>query len=238
MFGGQVGGQVGGQGGGQGGGGYVGSLPFPIMGKPILGMNPPDFITGAKYPVKSWRPDLFALLGVAEFAKTGWQSKITSIEPKAFTDPSEERDLLALQANDVRRAERFSEILDQDGRLNVYFAHTLMVSPTAHPHTLRVLEMAYQIGGMIAVHFKDRWKRARPQQVCPVIMPIIPGPAHPSYPSGHSTQSHLIADALSLVAPRVGPLLKKLAARIAENREMAFTSKATAKKARGSLLRR
>jgi acid phosphatase (class A) len=169
MFGGQVGGQVGGQGGGQGGGGYVGSLPFPIMGKPILGMNPPDFITGAKYPVKSWRPDLFALLGVAEFAKTGWQSKITSIEPKAFTDPSEERDLLALQANDVRRAERFSEILDQDGRLNVYFAHTLMVSPTAHPHTLRVLEMAYQIGGMIAVHFKDRWKRARPQQVCPVI---------------------------------------------------------------------
>jgi acid phosphatase (class A) len=191
------------------------------MGKPILGMNPPDFITGAKYPVASWRPDFFAMLGIAEFAKLNWQDRIVSTAPKPFTDPSEERDLLKLQTYDADRAERFAEILDQDERLNVYFAHTLMLSPTAHPHTLRVIEMTYQIGLMIAVHFKDKWNRARPQQVCPAIMPIIPGPAHPSYPSGHSTQSHLIANALSLVAPRVGPLLKKLAERIAKNREIA-----------------
>jgi len=130
-------------------------------------------------------------------------------------------DLLKLQTYEVLRAERFAEILDQDARLNVYFAQALMLSPTAHPHTLRVIEMTYQIGLMIAVHFKDKWNRARPQQVCPAIMPIIPGPAHPAYPSGHSTQSHLIANALSLVAPRVGPLLKKLAERIAKNREIA-----------------
>jgi acid phosphatase (class A) len=184
-------------------------------------MNPPDFITDAKYPVAAWRPDLFAILGVAEFAKLNWQDRITPTAPKPFTDASMTEDLLKLQTYDALRAERFAEILDQADRLNTYFAHALMLSPAAHPHTLRVLEMAYQIGLMIAIHFKDKWKRARPQQVCPAIMPIIPGPAHPSYPSGHSTQSHLIAGALSLVAPRVGPLMKKLAERIAKNREIA-----------------
>ncbi len=48
-------------------------------------------------------------------------------------------------------------------------------------------------------------------------MPLINAPPHPSYPSGHALESHLIALALAEVAPEAAPSLTALARRIGEN---------------------
>jgi acid phosphatase (class A) len=63
--------------------------------------------------------------------------------------------------------------------------------------------------------------RARPAQVWPAIAPVIPTPAHPSYPSGHSTQNHLIAACMKLAVPDLASACDILANRIAFNRELA-----------------
>jgi acid phosphatase (class A) len=120
-----------------------------------------------------------------------------------------------------KRAERTQEILDQDEGIAAYFAQALMLSPASHPNTLKILNMAYFVGLMVAVHFKLTFNRARPQQVYPALVPLINPPQHASYPSGHSLQSHMIALALAEVMPWAEEILVALADRIGENREIA-----------------
>jgi hypothetical protein len=91
------------------------------------------------------------------------------------------------------------------------------------------------------MHFKNdpagglsKPPRARPSQVCPALMPPVPVPGHPSFPSGHATQAMLMAfcaeaamaDPAKVTIPTPlqdawRPLLQTLAGRIARNREIA-----------------
>jgi hypothetical protein len=53
-------------------------------------------------------------------------------------------------------------------------------------------------------------------------LPILPTPAHPSYPSNHATQAHCIAALLGQASsPAHRVYLTDMANRIAENRERA-----------------
>ena len=72
--------------------------------------------------------------------------------------------------------------------------------------------------------------RPRPSQVCPALLPPVPVPGHPSYPSGHATEAHLIEFVLNEVfallndskrATAMKYDLAALATRIARNREIA-----------------
>jgi hypothetical protein len=84
------------------------------------------------------------------------------------------------------------------------------------------------MGTVIGMHWKRHFKAPRPAQIYPALTPIIPTPRHPSYPSNHSFQSHLIADMLAAILPKknkvphgiVAPA-KAFAHRIARNREIA-----------------
>jgi acid phosphatase (class A) len=119
------------------------------------------------------------------------------------------------------RAKYGAEVIDQDGRLIGWFAQVMMLSTGAHPNTIQILEMASQVAQLVAFHFKAKYRRARPQQICPALIPMVVSPWHASYPSGHSLEAHLIAWALGEVVPRIAPVLQDLAKRIGENREIA-----------------
>ena len=84
------------------------------------------------------------------------------------------------------------------------------------------MQIALRVGEFQCMHYKYKFDRIRPSRLCPWLMPPIEVPGHASYPSGHSTQSHLVALILSQVLPLAGgsnplPLLAK---RIARNREV------------------
>ena len=49
------------------------------------------------------------------------------------------------------------------------------------------------------MHWKRKFKAPRPAQLYPALIPVIPTPNHPAYPSGHSCQSYLIPYLLSLI---------------------------------------
>jgi acid phosphatase (class A) len=81
--------------------------------------------------------------------------------------------------------------------------------------------MAIRVAQMVAVHFKLTFNRARPQQICPALVPLINSPSHASFPSAHSLESHMIALALAEVRPGAERILTALADRIGRNREVA-----------------
>ncbi len=63
--------------------------------------------------------------------------------------------------------------------------------------------------------------RVRPSVLDQTITTILPVPKHPSYPSGHATQAHLIALVLGDVEPSHRTVYQVDAQRIAKNREIA-----------------
>ena len=96
-----------------------------------------------------------------------------------------------------------------------------MLSAWSSRDTLKIIEMAIRVGQMVAIHFKLKFNRARPQQICPALVPLINPPGHASFPSAHSLESHMIALALSDVRPGASRVLTALADRIGRNREVA-----------------
>jgi hypothetical protein len=140
---------------------------------------------------------------------------------------AEEAELEALvRLAEDERADALGEILAQADGFVGYFMAAMGVSPRTHPKTCRLLHAASLVGAYVSLHFKAHYRRARPSQMAPGLMPPIPVPGHPAYPSGHSTQAHLMAlcaraglNAAQL--PDLGIVLDELADRIARNREIA-----------------
>ncbi|MBS0560631.1 MAG: phosphatase PAP2 family protein, partial [Proteobacteria bacterium] len=148
-----------------------------------------------------------------------------------------ELDDLVLAASD-ERADALGEILSQADEFMSYLLNLLTARPGAYPATTRVLAIANLIATFAAMYFKGRYTRPRPSQLCPALLPPLEVPGHASFPSGHSTQAHLMVLCLSdvfagvpgqtpaqssLLPQRKGTIddLWTLADRIARNREIA-----------------
>jgi membrane-associated phospholipid phosphatase len=99
--------------------------------------------------------------------------------------------------------------------------------PGAYPYTTKVLGIASLVGTFVAMYYKALYRRPRPSQLCPALLPPIEVPGHASFPSGHSTQAHLMALCMNDVLnglPQQATIvddLWTLADRIARNREIA-----------------
>jgi membrane-associated phospholipid phosphatase len=125
------------------------------------------------------------------------------------------------------RADALAEILSQSNEFISYFLNMMTARPGAYPATTKVLSIASLVGTFVAMYFKERYSRPRPSQLCPALLPPIEIPGHASFPSGHSTQAHLMAlcmnDVLNTLPPQNTMVedLWTLADCIARNREIA-----------------
>ena len=171
-----------------------------------------------------WAPVYRAQLLLAEFARLEWRDLDVKM-PDSDRDQvrTEIADLIVMR--DLRR-DHLPEIQAQaEGFTDVF--HELLDSGNGRrPATATLVHAGIQIGAMTVMHYKAKFNRARPVHVYPALMPVIPTPPHPAFPSGHATQAHLVRH---LVVMAVGPDLQAafdpplsaLAARIAKNREIA-----------------
>jgi hypothetical protein len=203
------------------------------------------------FPPRNWSAEWYAWLALNEFApavnlksmdptlnataKPYWPSWVTV--PANLAAPpldwstvvahsQEEIDRLVTAAMD-ERADALAEILSQSDEFISYFLNMMTARPGAYPATTKVLAVASLVGTYVAMFFKIMYARPRPSQLCPALLPPIEVPGHASFPSGHSTQAHLMALCMDLVF-NGGPLqatmgddLWTLADRIARNREIA-----------------
>ena len=210
-------------------------LPFvtlldPITGNPIAGQRlGPDF-----FPERCWSADWFAWLALAEYVNANtWQG----LTPPTWNPANvqSELDELVIAARD-ERADALGEILGQSDEFITYFMDLMGIRPTSHPATTRVMHIASLVGLFTVMYCKGEYDdgsvnpvkrpRPRPSQLCPALCPPIAVPGHASWPSGHATQSQLIALCMLDVVPTASKGvweadLRTLAWRIARNREIA-----------------
>jgi membrane-associated phospholipid phosphatase len=174
------------------------------------------------FPDQWWSPMLRAQLVQAEFAKqSDWNNKQDLPPPPS--DPAVLRaEIEGLLAKASARMVRLTEITAQSDSFVDYWCRLLMCDNNRRPLTVTLIQIGVAVGGMVALYWKDKYKRLRPAQAFPALTPAISTPPHPSYPSGHSTQAHLIWLCLRGVVPdALDTLTAHLAARIAQNREIA-----------------
>jgi hypothetical protein len=61
------------------------------------------------------------------------------------------------------------------------------------PWTIELIDCGLSIGNIAYSYYKAHFKRVRPSFLCPGLAPPFGPPGHPSFPSGHSFLSHLMA---------------------------------------------
>ena len=118
---------------------------------------------------------------------------------------------------------RLGEIIEENEGPPSYYHRMLFTDMGRNVQTGALIKKVITWSLPPIMYFKHHWKRARPAQLEPRIRPVIDCPAHPAYPSGHSTQSHLIALVMWKVTGRddIRDALWDAAGRIAQNREYA-----------------
>ena len=157
---------------------------------------------------RRWSAEWRAWYALSEYVQTNW----SMIPPIAWTDPTapgpandpkSEIEKLVIAARD-ERADALGEIVAQhDGFANYFFA-LLTVDPAMYPATNLLINIASIVAAFTVLYYKNGVSdvyqpRPRPSQVCPALLPPVPVPGHPSYPSGHATEAHLIEFVLNEV---------------------------------------
>jgi acid phosphatase (class A) len=180
---------------------------------------------GIRFPDAAWDPALRAQVVLADFGACAWKDTVPGDFPAEHSAETRAEIEVLLQMRALRPA-RLPEIVMQASNIQLYWHDMLMVGLHGRPNTSTVIEIAMAVGHMVGMYWKFHFKRARPVQVFPALMPVVMTPSHPSYPSNHSFQSHLIAHALGSAFTGdahhpMRAMLFALAARIGRNREIA-----------------
>lgn len=185
-------------------------------------------MTMNQFPNRNWDPSLRFNLELIKFmgAEQLFEGIVLDDVPTSEDTREEIDELLekqALREADSRDGEVIrARIIEQIGTIPD-FHRIMMFTPQTHPATLRLMQSMQQIGQIGAMYFKNEFLRPRPSQLETSLRPSIDVPPHPSYPSGHATQAHLVARALSTISgnPELGEELSRVAEDVAINREFA-----------------
>lgn len=142
-------------------------------------------------------------------------------------------DLCKWQADAVadradRRADRMPEIYVQIDDLWPFWQALTHIEPLGAPRTFELLRVALQFVTRVVMQLKQTVDCPRPSEVNQLIIPVIEVPGHGSLPSGHATSAYMLSGVMAgLLGLRHRPthlmsdLLKRLAFRVAHNREVA-----------------
>jgi hypothetical protein len=202
------------------------------------------------FPPTYWDADKLAIAVLGEFVQVAgtstqpaWNGLETALDALLpTTQTAIDKELEELVKLIEYRPGVMSEAMAQLTNPWAYFRGILMCNSSSAPATHALVEIASHIGQFQAMHYKMFFNRARPSQYSPALLPPIDVPGHASFPSGHATESLLIALCLEQVMPGAAstpmlPLggtapdnppppnpgkspLQQMASRIARNREV------------------
>lgn len=174
-----------------------------------------------------WTPDNRSVAAISQFAATGgWtglEGELGELNPKPEEGERLAAELDMLMELMPYRDGVLGEAMAQRNSIIAYFQGLAGFTENSHPRTTELCGLSLAIGEFVVMHYKAIFVRPRPSTLCPELMPPIEVPGHPAFPSGHATESHLIARLIAAVLPADHPaisLLLPLAHRIAINREV------------------
>jgi membrane-associated phospholipid phosphatase len=172
---------------------------------------------GAPPPIskfKGWTIDNLAVAAVAELAAhSATQRWLYTWNPGRWDNSKDalEWELDILEQLATYRDGVMAEAVTQANGIVPYFQGLVGFTEASHPQTTNLCFIALNLAAFAVMYYKHKFNRPRPSQL------------RPSFPSGHSTQSHLIAHFLERAIGIKHPayeLLHPLGNRIAINREV------------------
>jgi hypothetical protein len=125
------------------------------------------------------------------------------------------------------REDRASEILAQLGPGVAFWSAIANLHPDRTKWTLELIDIALRLANFVEMRFKHALSCRRPLEYSPQIQPMILTPGHGALPSGHATESFMVAYVLWVLfrskgrATSWGEQLMRQASRIAINRTVA-----------------
>lgn len=185
---------------------------------------PEDYGDGARlvrFPEDRWDPEFKKRIKEALKHRV---DAIRLVEPPDVPTTRGELDLIRANLHASDFTARVPEIIQEDqGAPPSLFDPLRAGEDGPNKLTRKAVGMAVKWAVPYVMHFKSTWMRPRPNYLDSGIQKIVEVPGHPAYPSGHSTQAHLVA----LVGYEVcgdgiiGAKLWAAADKIAQNREYA-----------------
>jgi acid phosphatase (class A) len=184
------------QGGGWQGGGWQGGGGFPSFAmradRPLADLPIASDLTATHpgFPRRHWDPDLWSLNVLTQFfdPALNWATRVVVAAPLPITQNDVDR-LLILAVTE--RPEAMGEIIQQHQNFQLCWLQLLMIDASTHPNTFLLMKLAARVGETLMIHFKRKYDRPRPSQVCPTLYPPVPVPGHGSYPAGHAMIARL-----------------------------------------------
>ena len=192
--------------------------------------------------------ELFTQLGFSSDTKSNmarvWHLSVTAptadgVAPKgvyqplfSLTRPSEttfkkQVNLLGNYAD--LRPDRIDEVITQLGGAQAFLASIAYLNPERTKYTLELLAAAVRVATFVEMRLKHATACRRPIEYTPQLQPMISTPLHGTYPSGHATETFMMAIVLWNLIKGSGAYgdtlwlaqLLQLAARVAINRQVA-----------------
>jgi membrane-associated phospholipid phosphatase len=133
---------------------------------------------------------------------------------------------LVFQAATDQRKDRFEEVLSQNEFPWPLWAAAVNLQPGRHRRSIELIGHALTFTAAVYHRVKHEMACIRPADRSPLIQPLLPTPEHGTLPSGHATESFMMATLLpALVRQKpdsmLGRYLSRLADQIAHNRVIA-----------------
>ncbi len=170
------------------------------------------------FPASEWAQSKRDWIGLPHpWLPTDWRTRIAIPIPR---DIGEGAEVFAVVNLRDMRSNRAGEIDQQDQSILPEFWKLLGATVTS-PSEDHWVSLYQNFASPVIFALKDEFNRARPYHYLPTQVAPLFQRGWPAYPSGHATQSHLLAHALSHCFPDRELELFALAERISINREVA-----------------
>ncbi|MDP3741268.1 MAG: phosphatase PAP2 family protein [bacterium] len=171
-----------------------------------------------------WDPALLSAIRQQTKYLQSWQEHIKIDSPYINSSKLTMDELNQLLSyKQIRSTVKIQQIKSEIDIKSAKFGTRVMadyVDPIKFPKTAKALLPALIDTDIIVLNLKQRFDRVRPHILEPRLEPIIEVPGHPAYPSGHSTESHVLAYLLAELLPQCRDVFEARALEIAVNREI------------------
>lgn len=152
-----------------------------------------------------------------------WRQKIHVADPPSNSSEVTLKELSYLNELGTQQEGKMEEIQGELDLPNATFGDEPIgnIDKEKFSQSIRLLQAINYDAELVVINLKRKYDRVRPAFLDKKLQLAIENPNHPAYPSGHSTQAHLLALVLGDLNPKKKKQYWKNASRIAHNREIA-----------------
>jgi acid phosphatase (class A) len=174
---------------------------------------------------QTWDSELYGLIGNESVILPDALESITLPEPSSNNSDTTKRELEELHVMISERTQEKVAQITQEIELETVRVGPYIFAEVTHadqrPFTRHLLLSILEEYDPLIMYFKNHFDRVRPSILDPSLSVAIEIPGHPAYPSGHSSQAHLLAHIMSDVDPDNADEYWGVAKEVARNREVA-----------------